>query len=260
MESYTVFADIYDEFMDNIPYEKWGEYVHSLLMEKGLNSGTIAELGCGTGIMTRILAGYGYEMIGIDISEDMLTRARETEYEQEMESGILYLLQDMRELELAYPVQAIVSLCDSMNYLRDNNELKKVLVRARDNLVDGGIFIFDMKTEHLYKDIMGNSSRSDVRDDAVLIWENEFDDITKDNVYYLTMFIEAYDEEEDNADCETSSLYERYEEEHIQHAFDISEVSALIKEAGLKLLHVYNEGTRMKPDRMSERVYYICGK
>lgn len=254
MESYTIFADIYDEFMDNIPYEKWGRYVHSLLEEYGVGNGTIAELGCGTGTITRLLADYGYDMIGIDISADMLTRARDIEYGMECDTGILYLMQDMREFELAFLVQGIVCLCDSMNYMRNTNELRRVFGRVRENLESGGIFIFDMKTEHLYRDVIGNTTSSDVRDDAVLIWDNEYDDITKDNTYYLTMFLEAYDED---CNCE-ASLYERYDEEHIQHAFDIREVSELIKESGLELLHVYNECTRAKPDDMSERVYFIC--
>lgn len=257
MESYTIFADIYDEFMDNIPYGQWATYVNSLLKDKGIDKGVIAELGCGTGTITRMLAGYGYDMIGIDISSDMLTRAREIEYEQENDSDILYLLQDMREFELAFPVSAIVSLCDSMNYLRDTGELKSVLCRVRENLEIGGIFIFDLKTEHFYRDIIGNTSRSDVREHAALIWENEYDDVTKDNTYYLTMFLEAYDEDE-NDGCDIAALYERYEEEHIQHAFSISEVTNSINESGLELLNIYNECTRMQPDNNSERIYFVC--
>lgn len=260
MERYTVFADIYDEFMDNIPYEGWADYIHSILEENGIKDGLVADLACGTGTITRLLAGYGYDMIGIDISADMLTRARDIEYESDCETGILYLMQDMREFELTFPVQAIVSLCDSMNYMRNSDELKKVFDRVRENLESGGIFIFDMKTEHLYRDVIGNTTHSDIRDDAVLIWDNEYDDITKDNTYYLTIFLEACEEDGDSEDYETASLYERYEEEHIQHAFDISEVSMLIKESGLELLHVYGGDTGMPPDEMSERVYFICKK
>lgn len=251
MENYTVFADIYDEFMDNIPYEKWASYVCSILQENGVHDCTIAELGCGTGTITRLLAGCGYDMIGIDISGDMLTRAREIEYGQETARGILYLLQDMREFELAYQVQGIVSLCDSMNYMRDAGELGQVLHRVCDNLTDGGIFIFDMKTEHLYRDVMGNAASVDEREDAVLIWDNEYDDNTRDNTYYITMFLQTAD---------TEGLYERYDERHVQHAFSIDEVSGLVRENGMELLNVYNEGTVQQPDDMSERVYFVCKK
>ena len=98
MEAYTSFASVYDTFMDNVPYEEWGEYIHSMLCEYGVKDGIVLDLGCGTGTMTEILAGYGYDMIGVDNSEDMLELAME----KRIASGhdILYLLQDMREFEL----------------------------------------------------------------------------------------------------------------------------------------------------------------
>ena len=111
VEAYTSFAAVYDTFMDNVPYEEWGEYIHGMLCKYGVEDGIVLDLGCGTGTMTEILAGYGYDMIGVDNSEDMLELAME----KRIESGhdILYLLQDMREFELYGTVRAVVSVCDS---------------------------------------------------------------------------------------------------------------------------------------------------
>ena len=95
MDAYTTFAQVYDLFMDNVPYEEWSEYLLSVLKEYGIHSGVICDLGCGTGKMTRLLAQAGYDMIGVDLSEDMLAIASE-----QNEEGILYLCQDMCELEL----------------------------------------------------------------------------------------------------------------------------------------------------------------
>ena len=105
LEAYTGFAAVYDIFMDNVPYEEWGEYIHSLLKDCGIEDGILLDLGCGTGTMTEKLADYGYDMIGVDNSEDMLELAME----KRMESGkdILYLLQDMREFELYGTVRAM---------------------------------------------------------------------------------------------------------------------------------------------------------
>ena len=64
MEAYTSFASVYDTFMDNVPYDEWGEYINGLLREYGIKDGIVLDLGCGTGTMTEILAGYGYDMIG----------------------------------------------------------------------------------------------------------------------------------------------------------------------------------------------------
>ena len=90
MEAYTGFARVYDIFMDNVPYGEWGEYLVSLLREYSVDEGLVLDLGCGTGAMTEILAGYGYDMIGVDNSEDML----EIAMEKKIGSGhdILYLL------------------------------------------------------------------------------------------------------------------------------------------------------------------------
>ena len=121
MESYAVFAEIYDELMDNIPYKDWVAYLTKLLSERGVKSGLVCELGCGTGTVSELLLKAGYDMIGIDNSEEMLAVARDKQADRMVseDSGeqILYLLQDMREFELYGTVDAFVSICDSMNYI-----------------------------------------------------------------------------------------------------------------------------------------------
>ena len=112
MEAYTGFAEVYDLFMDNVPYEEWSQYLISLLKEYGIQDGLVLDLGCGTGKITRYLSRAGYDMIGIDCSGEMLQIAMEHESEE-----ILYLCQDMREFELYGTVAAVVSICDSINYI-----------------------------------------------------------------------------------------------------------------------------------------------
>ena len=115
MDAYTGFAEVYDLFMDNIPYEEWCGYVTGLLRERGIEDGLVLDLGCGTGTLTELLAQKGYDMIGVDNAEDML----EIALEKKLKSGsdILYLLQDMREFELYGTVAAVVCICDSINYI-----------------------------------------------------------------------------------------------------------------------------------------------
>lgn len=155
MEAYTGFAEVYDLFMDNIPYEEWGEYIKGLLKEYGIDEGLVLELGCGTGTMTEILASAGYDMIGIDQSEEMLEEA----LEKKQESGheILYLCQDMRKFELYGTVRAIVCVCDSMNYILEEDEVLDILSSASHNYLDyGGLFIFDLNTEYKYRSFWAN--------------------------------------------------------------------------------------------------------
>ena len=117
MEAYAGFAAVYDLFMDDVPYEKWCRRIRELLKEYGVNDGLVLDLGCGTGTITELLAEAGYDMIGVDASEEMLELAVEKRERSGLD--ILYLLQDMREFELYGTVRAVVSVCDSMNYITE---------------------------------------------------------------------------------------------------------------------------------------------
>ena len=150
MEAYTGFAEVYDTFMDNVPYEEWGAYLCGLLEEYGIRDGIVADLGCGTGTMTEYLAEKGYDMIGIDASEEMLEIAQEKKEKSGYE--ILYLLQDMREFELYGTVRAIISVCDSINYITEPGDLRQVFHWADNYLDPDGVFIFDFNTEYKYRE------------------------------------------------------------------------------------------------------------
>ena len=129
MDAYTDFAKAYSLIMQDIPYDKWEKFILKTLKKYGIRDGLVLDLGCGTGEMTRRLKNAGYDMIGVDVSAEMLLRATECDSE-----GILYLNQDMREFELYGTVRAIVSVCDSMNYLTENGDLLTVLKLANNYL------------------------------------------------------------------------------------------------------------------------------
>ena len=169
MDAYTTFAQVYDLFMDNVPYEEWSEYLLSVLKEYGIHSGVICDLGCGTGKMTRLLAQAGYDMIGVDLSEDMLTIASE-----QNEDGILYLCQDMCELELYGTAKAMISVCDSINYLLEEDEIIWTLQSVNRYLEPGGIFIFDFNTVYKYETVLGDTTICENREEGSFIWENYY--------------------------------------------------------------------------------------
>ena len=177
-ESYKSFARVYDMFMDNIDYPLWCEYLTGLLEEYGVEDGLVLELGCGTGSMTELLAQKGYDMIGIDNSPDML----EIAMEKREESGhdILYLQQDMREFELYGTVRGIVSVCDSMNYVLEEEELLQVFRLVNNYLDPGGIFIFDLNTLYKYENLIGDTTIAENREEGSFIWENYYDEETRE--------------------------------------------------------------------------------
>ena len=245
MEAYSGFAKVYDLFMDNIPYEEWTDYVKELFAEEGVKDGILLDLGCGTGSVTELLAKSGFDMIGIDNSEEMLEIAMEKRAESGLD--ILYLLQDMREFELYGTVKGVVSICDSMNYILDDEDLLDVFKLVHNYLDNEGIFIFDMKTMHEYANVMADNTFAEDREESSFIWENYYDEEEEINQYDLSIFVKEED-----------GRYRKYEETHLQRAYEQQCVEELIKESGLELLHVYDAFTRELPAENSQRIYFVC--
>lgn len=259
MEAYTSFAHVYDTFMDNIPYEMWSRYLIQLLERYGISDGIVLDMGCGTGNMTELLARHGYDMIGIDNSEEMLMTAAEKAAESGL--NILYLEQDMRSFELYGTVRAAVSICDSMNYILEPEELEQVFRLVNNYLDPGGIFIFDMNTVYKYKEVMGDSTIAENREDCAFIWDNDYDDGTKVNTYELNLFIK--DEDCEDGDSNFGEPFLRFSEVHCQRAYTLEEVKALISKAGMTFVAAYDAFTEDDVRVDSERMYIIareCGK
>lgn len=246
MEAYTSFAKVYDTFMDNVPYEEWAEYLAELLQEYDIEDGLVLDLGCGTGSLTEILATKGYDMIGADGSAEML----EIAMEKKAQSGhdILYLLQDMREFELYGTVRAVVSVCDCVNYITDEKELEQVFRLVNNYLDPEGIFIFDFNTEYKYKEILGEQTIAEDREDCSFIWDNYYYEDENMNEYELTLFIKEQD----------SNLYRKYQEMHYQKAYTLDAMRELIEWSGLEFVTAYDAYTRKAPTETSERICVVA--
>lgn len=245
MEAYTSFAKVYDTFMDNIPYEEWSKYIIGLLKESNVDNGLVLDLGCGTGSLTQIMASAGYDMIGIDNADEMLDIAMEKKYESELE--ILYLLQDMREFELYGTVRAVISICDSMNYILEEDDLLQVFNLVNNYLDPGGIFIFDLNTVYKYEHILGERVIAENRDECSFIWDNYYDNTECINEYDLSLFIK----EEDN-------LYRKFEETHYQRAYELETIKQLIEKSGMEFVDAYDAFSKNPPKADSERIYVIA--
>ena len=246
MEAYTSFAEVYDTFMDNVPYEEWAEYLAELLQEYDIEDGLVLDLGCGTGSLTEILATKGYDMIGADGSAEML----EIAMEKKAQSGhdILYLLQDMREFELYGTVRAVVSVCDCVNYITDEKELEQVFRLVNNYLDPEGIFIFDFNTEYKYKEILGEQTIAEDREDCSFIWDNYYYEDESMNEYELTLFIREQD----------SNLYRKYQEMHYQKAYTLDAMRELVEWSGLEFVTAYDAYTRKAPTETSERICVVA--
>lgn len=245
MQSYQSFAQVYDLFMNNVPYREWSVYLAGLLREYGIEDGLVLELGCGTGSMTELLCDAGYDMIGVDNSEDMLELAMEKRLVTGHE--ILYLYQDMREFELYGTVRAAVSICDSMNYLIEEEDLVTVFCLVNNYLDPGGYFIFDLNTIYKYEQI-GESTIAENREEASFIWDNFYDEETNINEYELAIFIPEGEE----------GLYRKYEEVHEQRAYSLELIKSLIEKSGMEFVTAYDAFTHDAPREDSERIYVVA--
>ena len=265
-ESYTSFARVYDTFMDNVPYQEWADFLDTVLqkygcfgknltanplqdteMEQALLSerNSVLDLGCGTGTLTELLADKGYDMIGIDNAEEML----EIAMEKRMQSGkdILYLLQDMREFELYGTVGTVISVCDSLNYILDEEDMQKVFDLVNNYLYPGGIFVFDFNTVYKYETVIGDTTIAENREDCSFIWDNYYHDEERINEYDLTIFVEEEEE-----------LFRRFSETHYQRGYTLDEMKQFVKKAGLEFVTAMDADTHEGVTDESERIYVVA--
>ncbi len=250
---YNSFAAVYDAFMEEVPYETWCGYINRILKEDGIQDGLVLDLGCGTGTATLLLAEAGYDMIGVDSSEEMLMTAREKCAESGrmpgQEGGILLLHQDMRSFELYGTVRAVVSMCDTLNYCENENDLLQVFSLVNNYLDPGGLFIFDLNTIHKYRDVLGDNVFAASEEEAAYIWENSWFEDELINQYDLTLFIRDENEE---------TIFSRHRELHTQRAFTDETVRRKLSEAGLKLVMVREAYTDRIPSEKTERILYVA--
>ncbi|MDD6733170.1 MAG: class I SAM-dependent methyltransferase [Lachnospiraceae bacterium] len=243
MEAYTGFAQVYDTFMDNTPYKEWAERIRTILAKEGIKEGLVLDLGCGTGSLTTILSDLGYDMIGVDLSPEMLQIAQDKRKGRD----ILYLCQDMREFELYGTVRAVVSVCDSVNYLTEDGDLTECFRLVNNYLDPSGLFIFDFNTLYKYRDVIGETTIAENREEASFIWENYFDEEEQLNEYELTIFAK-----------EGNGLYRKFEEVHLQRGYTLSQMKEALKSAGMEFVDAFDSDTLKEPTDESERILVIA--
>ena len=177
----------------------------------------------------------------IDLSEEMLAIAQE-----KCEKDVLLLHQDMRELTLLEPVDAAICAGDGVNYLETLADFEKTVKRVHKYLKPGGVFIFDLKTDYYFREIVGNRTITDNRDDASYIWENSYDAEKMRNEYLLTVY-ELFDDEKD--------LFVRTDELHMQQVFPTEQVKEILERNRFSVEAIYEAFSEKEPSETSERLY-----
>lgn len=243
---YTNFAYIYDRLMYDVDYKQWADYLERIFKRYGLKPGLVSDLGCGTGNLCLEMAQRRYDMIGIDISEDMLSCAREKA--EKAGSDILFLQQDMTCFELYGTVDAIVCLMDSLNYIIRKQGVQNLFKLAQNYLNPEGLFIFDINSAYKLREVLGNNVFYDIGEDLTYIWQNRFDSRKSLCTFDLTFFVRK------------GSQYDRYEEEHLERAYTVEEIEQMAKKAGLERLGVFHEFSFREPEEKSQRIFFVFRK
>lgn len=238
---------VYDLLMDDVDYSQWADYIEALFEKYAVKPEIILDLACGTGSLTLELAKRGYDMIGIDISPEMLNRA----VEKTDLSGVspLWVCQDMRSFELYGTVDAIVCTMDSLNYILDMNDVRNVFRLAGNYLNPGGLFIFDLNTPYKFEHIFADNLFYEIRDDIAYLWQNSYNPESKICDFDLTFFVK-----------EKGDLYKRLEERQKQRAWSYDEIQSAVCGSGLNLKEVFDAFTFDKPLQTAERCFYIAKK
>ena len=244
---YENFAHLYDEFMQTIPAEEWADYIETLLKKHNLRPHLVLDLACGTGSLALELDRRGYDMIGVDGSEEMLQQAGEKARQAGKSEDILFLCQDMREFELYGTVDAIVCTCDSLNYLLEEEDVRQVFSLVKNYLDQGGLFLFDLNTEYKYSEILGEQTFADTSEDGAFIWDNYYYEDEKINEYEVTFFEKT-----------EGGLYWRSQETHYQKAYREEDIRKWLEDAHLSVEAVYDSFTLDQPDEQSERITFVA--
>lgn len=243
---YGDFAFYYDRLMHDVDYSQWADYIESIFERYGCKPGLITDLGCGTGSFCVEMDSRGYEMIGIDASAEMLSCARQKALAAG--SDILFLNQDITEFELYGTVGAITCLMDSLNYITYKNELKRMFKWVHNYLDPDGLFVFDINSPYKFRSVLASNVFCETSTDVSYIWQNSYDRRSGICRFDLTFFVEE------------GGLYRRFDEVHYERCYEVSELTKMLDQAGMKVLGIHPAFGFGRPGPKCERIFFVCAK
>ena len=244
--SYSYFADYYDGLTEDVDYAAKAEYFVKLCEKYSHQPGRTLDLACGTGSFTIELKKRGTDVIGADMSSDMLTQAQMKSSDQELE--IMYICCKMQELELPYEIDTCVCTLDSINHITSKKELKKAFSCISRCLADDGLFIFDANTVYKHREILGNNCYIFDTEDVFCAWQNNY--IEKNNKVIITLdFFEP-----------AGDKYVRFSEQFAERAYTHSEMQEMLDYAGLEIAGIFDDMSFESPAEASLREIYVVRK
>jgi len=251
VQAYEALAAVYDTLNGEVDYEKIATFYEKCFEQANQKPQLVLDLGCGTGKMTALLAARGYDMIGIDGSADMLSRAFERKYTCEGGERMLFLQQDMRSFELYGTVGAVVSTLDCINYLTNEGDLARCFALVHNYLDPDGIFLFDVNTPYKFETVFADNAYILEDEHCYCGWQNDYDRESGLCHFYLSVFEQT-----------KSGTYRRTDEEQTERVYTRQALTAALTRAGFGDIAFYADTDFSAPDDESERwfVKAICKK
>ena len=246
--TYGKFAYLYDQLMNDVPYELWMKYIKKKLEKYGHDSKRILDLACGTGELSVRLAEEGFEVTGVDLSEDMLSVAAVKA--EKAGVTIPYYQQNMTELEGFSLFDCVIVFCDSINYLQTENEVKLTFQHIYNQLIDEGLFLFDAHSVYKIDHIFLNQTFTRNDDEISYIWDCFPGSLSNSVEHDLSFFVQD----------ERNGLYQRYDETHVQRTFSVEQYAEWLTETGFKILDISADFKEEVPTEFSERIFFTLKK
>ena len=247
MASYEFLAGCYDELTTDVGYRSWAGYLEKHFARAGIPVRTVLDLACGTGSLTWELARRGYEMIGVDRSEEMLAQANEKGEDFTGERPI-FLHQSMDKLDLYGTIDAGVCCLDSVNYVTRPAQLERAFARVHLFLMPGGIFVFDINTPEKLRALDGQVFL-DETEDAYCVWRAEYSKRRRVCTYAMDLFR-----------LTPAGLWERGEELHEEYAYEPDELEEMLRRAGFHHIRRYGDRKLRAPRPGEERIFFTARK
>ena len=207
----------------------------------------VLDLGCGTGRMTVELGKRGYDMTGVDYSEQMLDIARRGAIKEGVGDRMLWLSQDMCELELYGTVDLTVSCLDCINHLTSPAELSTCLSLVHNYLVPDGLFIFDINGKRKFEQIYGTENYVIENKDSFCVWQNDYNPRSRLCDFYITVFKQRRD-----------GSYERFDEIQTERMYTLRAMKSQLSRAGFELIGAYSDFDFTEASDESERIYIVA--
>ncbi|MBE6927674.1 MAG: class I SAM-dependent methyltransferase [Ruminococcaceae bacterium] len=245
MNAYETLSAAYDGLTRDIDYKRILDFLEAILRRHDKHPTSVLDLGCGTGSMSVLMANAGYQVIGADLSEEMLTIA--SQKAAHCENRPFFIRQPMQKLRLPMKVDAVFCLLDSLNYVTDPQDVRETMRRVYRNLSDGGVFIFDINTPHKLRAIDGQVFL-DENEDSYCVWRVDFD-VEENCCYYgIDLFRKQ------------GALWQRSFEQHCEYAYEPSELTQWLQEAGFNKIVQFGDCSLEAPKSDEQRIYFLAWK